>query len=141
MSFRQALASTSPGIYALSADQLAALALSLRSGSDGMRQIHFPECRNITVALTHLGHALNFPDWYGNNLDALMDCLCDPDILAPSMKILLLTGLTNIHSPKGKLQALGEVLGEAAAERARNNMALYILCGEPLPGIPPLPLP
>ena len=25
----------------------------------------------------HIAEALNFPDWYGHNLDALMDCLTD----------------------------------------------------------------
>lgn len=26
-----------------------------------------------------IAEALDFPDWYGNNLDALMDCLTDLD--------------------------------------------------------------
>ena len=31
--------------------------------------------------LKQLGEALNFPDWYGANFDALHDCLTDPDCL------------------------------------------------------------
>ena len=27
----------------------------------------------------HIAEALDFPDWYGHNLDALMDCLTDLD--------------------------------------------------------------
>lgn len=27
----------------------------------------------------HIAEALSFPDWYGHNLDALMDCLTDLD--------------------------------------------------------------
>ena len=30
-------------------------------------------------ALRRLGKALNFPDWYGANFDALIDCLTDPE--------------------------------------------------------------
>lgn len=31
--------------------------------------------------LRPLGEALDFPEWYGANLDALFDCLADPDWL------------------------------------------------------------
>ncbi len=40
------------------------------------------DCGGIATKLElheHIAEALCFPDWYGNNLDALMDCLTDLD--------------------------------------------------------------
>ena len=139
MSLCPLLSSIPAGTYAISAAQLRGIEQLLPTSADAIRTVAFPASRNITVALKHMGRALAFPEWYGNNLDALMDCLCDPDVLAPSTEILLLTGVANIHTPKKTLQALGEVLVDAASERCRNGMPLFILCTDPLPGLPPLP--
>ena len=36
-------------------------------------------CADKTELHARIAEALDFPDWYGHNLDALMDCLTDLD--------------------------------------------------------------
>ena len=41
--------------------------------------IHCGGCADKKELHARLAAALDFPDWYGHNLDALMDCLTDLD--------------------------------------------------------------
>lgn len=41
--------------------------------------IHCDSIKNAEQFHTALAQGLDFPDWYGNNLDALYDCLTDID--------------------------------------------------------------
>jgi RNAse (barnase) inhibitor barstar len=40
-------------------------------------------------ALAAIGDALDFPPWYGRNLDALYDCLTDLSWLPPGLHVLV----------------------------------------------------
>jgi RNAse (barnase) inhibitor barstar len=55
-------------------DALCTLALSL--GLDAVR-IELTDCRTKRDLLARLARALEFPDWFGGNWDALADCLGD----------------------------------------------------------------
>ena len=68
--------------------------------------------------LRPLGEALDFPDWYGANLDALFDCLSDPDWLENG-GVVRLYGLTPLseNDPEGWAELL-DVLQSACAARA-----------------------
>lgn len=43
------------------------------------RTVGLSERENIAELLQALGAALDFPDWYGANFDALFDCLCEAE--------------------------------------------------------------
>lgn len=97
-------------------------------------------CRSLQDALARLGRALNFPDYYGANLDALFDCLTAPDWCGSSGQILLLTGCDHLQQKApGDFARLLEVLDAAAEERRGGRQPLWVLIDTPVPGIAPLP--
>ena len=66
----------------------------------------------------HLARELNFPDWYGGNLDALFDCLT-----AVSEKVTITldeTALTEALGPYA--QRVGKVLVRAAERNPKIHL-------------------
>lgn len=97
-------------------------------------------CRDLGETLREFGQALHLPDWYGANLDALHDCLSDPEWQAERPAILLVRGLEILrHSDPEALSSLIEVLRSAAELRAAQGHPLWILLGTPVRGIATLP--
>ena len=91
-------------------------------------------CQPVHLALVTLGKALHFPAWYGANLDALCDCLSDPDSFpAPDGFLLVLRG----HSQT--LAALADALHAAAEARNTAKTPAWILLLDDLTEIPLLP--
>lgn len=90
--------------------------------------------------LTELGRALHFPTWYGANLDALHDCLTDPDWQKGKRIAIKINGLNGLrqHDPQA-FTTLIEVLASAASERSADKRPLWILLDAPAQGIPALP--
>ena len=90
--------------------------------------------------LKQLGEALNFPDWYGANFDALHDCLTDPDWIAGKGFALFLTGTAGLHKsdPDG-FATLIEVLQAVAGELGMSGTPFWALLDSPARGIPLLP--
>lgn len=97
-------------------------------------------CKNSQEILQELGNACKFPLWYGANLDALHDCLTDPDWQSKKKLILQITGLDALqHSHPDDFSTLIEVLRSAAATRSAENHPLWILLGSPAPDVANLP--
>lgn len=66
----------------------------------------------------HLARELNFPDWYGGNLDALFDCLT-----AVSEEVTITldeTALTEALGPYA--QRVGKVLARAAEKNPKIHL-------------------
>lgn len=90
--------------------------------------------------LRELGASLNFPGWYGANLDALYDCLTDPDVL-PSA-VVLLSGLSRLSTADPEaFSTLIKVLASAADSRRDSGQPLWLLLDTTTPGIPEFPCP
>lgn len=91
--------------------------------------------------LGELGKALDFPDWYGANLDALHDCLTDPAWQGRHGTALLIDGLDSLHKKNPPaFSTLLEVLASAAHEASTGKHPLWILLDTPAPGIAELPV-
>jgi len=90
--------------------------------------------------LAELGEALHFPIWYGANLDALHDCLTDPDWQRGRGIAIQISGLDGLrqHDPQA-FSTLIEVLASAARERSAEKHPLWVLLGTPARGIAVLP--
>lgn len=87
--------------------------------------------------LDELAEALDFPDWFGGNFDALADCLRD---LTSAGGVLLVweSWSTLAEQDPGSFAIAVEVLGERAADPAADPFAV-LLCGEGPPvGVPDL---
>jgi hypothetical protein len=67
-------------------------------------------------ALDAIGVALNFPAWYGRNLDALHDCLVDLSWQDPDEHVLVWAGHRQLQAadPEG-YRAVLAVLDDAAS--------------------------
>lgn len=97
--------------------------------------------REKDLALRDLGRALNFPDWYGTNFDALFDCLTDPDWQPAPGHVLLISGLDALQCAEPEnFSTLIEVFRAAADSRRDAGTPLWILVDIAAPGIPPVPV-
>lgn len=128
------------GLYHAPAARHPRLAEAAVSGLHPCRTAAVASCRTIAEALERLGKDLAFPDYYGSNLDALHDCLTDPDWQAEAGLVLLIQGLGALRSgdPEG-FSRLIEVLSSAAADRAEANIPCWIILDTPARGVPKLP--
>ena len=82
-----------------------------------MRKKYVIDCDKMTdraSAHAHIAEALGFPEYYGNNLDALFDCLTD--MRACDIKIINSGGLNKLEEYGGALMA---VFKEAASSNDR----------------------
>lgn len=93
--------------------------------------------------LKKIGEDLGFPPWYGANLDALHDCLTDPDWPASGtttgylIEILGLEAFCRQHP--ADFAALLEVLRSAAEIRRQDGTPFWLLVDSPTADLPPLP--
>jgi len=56
------------------------------------RHVVRPGARSKSAALAAIGEAMGFPGYYGQNLDALYDCLTDLSWLPPGEHVLVWEG-------------------------------------------------
>jgi hypothetical protein len=96
--------------------------------------------KSLRGVLRRLGETLDFPDWYGGNLDALVDCLCDAELAAGRSPKIAIAGLAALqaHDPEGFASLLA-ALGAASEERTAAGRSLSVLIDVAAPGLPLLP--
>lgn len=128
------------GLYHAPAKRLERLASTALAALQPCRQVALGECRTLEAALQTLGKSLAFPEWYGANLDALYDCLTDPDWQSERGLVLLLSGLDTLRSgdPEGFSQLI-EVLTTACEARADADLPCWIILDTPARGVTKLP--
>lgn len=142
---RDSLFSQAPraGTYRLATIDAQALATTARHHNFTLLTAELSGEKSLANVLAKLGGALGFPDWYGSNLDALHDCLTDPDWQGPGHSkgtIVVLTGLETLHAKHpGDFANLVAVL-QSACETWRHDgypfWALVEACGGDLPLLP-----
>ena len=110
------------------------------SGSPVKSRADVAGLKSLRGVLRRLGDALDFPDWYGGNLDALVDCLCDAEQASGCCPTIAIAGLATLqaHAPEGFASLLA-ALGAATEERAGAGRPLAVLLDLDLPGLPSLP--
>lgn len=126
--------STRAGLYYLAAEHHQAVAR--QASCLGFRLLHadLSACRTNAEMLTELGRAFDFPEWYGANLDALFDCLTDPDWQADPGHVLLISGF----APKDPGTLL-EALSAAAEEQRTAGHPFWILVDTSAHDLPAFP--
>ncbi len=78
-------------------------------------------------ALDAIGAALNFPSWYGRNLDALYDCLVDLSWQPAGEHVLIWTGYRELEAadPAG-YRAVVSALDDAAAANSERPLSVLL---------------
>lgn len=96
--------------------------------------------RTLRGALRKLAGGLAFPAWFGHNLDALFDCLTDPEGFAAADTLLTLSGLHSLaKADPAACAALLEVLRAASDSLRDEKRRCIILIDSPLADLAPLP--
>jgi hypothetical protein len=116
------------GVHALGHRVPAALAKSAAQRGERWIEIDLAAAADRDAALRVLGTALDFPDYYGANLDALADCLSElPDHDASPGWSILLLGFTRAPALTAHdRRALLEIGRDAAEDFAQRGRALRV---------------
>ncbi|WP_374327083.1 barstar family protein [Azonexus sp.] len=107
---------------------------------DADLDVDLDTCREARQLLDRLGIALDFPDWYGGNFDALADCLADPDWRDGTATLIRLSGLTRFsqQSPADYALLLA-VLDAACQARSEEGAPLAVILEDGPETLPPWP--
>jgi RNAse (barnase) inhibitor barstar len=85
------------------------------------------ECRNKASLLRTLGLAMRFPAWFGNNWDALADCITDMSWLPAAGYVIVLQRAKCMQNNANEdfLTAL-DILSEAADDWSARNVPMWV---------------
>lgn len=128
------------GLYRLPPGRRPAIEQSAGQHHLRLRVADLSCCRSTAAVLRQLGTALDFPDWYGANFDALFDCLTDPEWQPAAGHVLLICGGDAFEQsdPEGYAVLL-EVLRSAADTRRETGQPFWILIDTPARDVATLP--
>jgi hypothetical protein len=77
--------------------------------------VQLDDTEDIEDALTRIGSAMKFPEWYGVNLDALYDCLTDLSWQETGSTVIVLSGCDALRAAAPEAwDGLMSVFGGAA---------------------------
>ena len=128
------------GVYHLSAHGQPAAVRAAEANGMAVFRVNLAHARDKDEMLAALGHALQFPAWYGHNFDALMDCLTDLSWRPADGYLILLEHCDGIHGrAEADFVAALQVFGAAAEEWRKQNTPFWCLVDMLADGIAWLP--
>lgn len=134
--FRQA------GIYRLADGDRGALLTAAEQAGLACYEADLGDTTEIRPLLARLGRQLGFPEWYGNNFDALKDCLSDLSWRGEAGYLLLLAGDGALPVANASaFQTLNEVFALVIDEWRAQGVAMWVvydLRGDGLATLPTL---
>lgn len=108
--------------------------------------VNCDRARSRSAVLRAIAKAVDFPEFFGSNMDSLYDCLCDTVL---DQKVGLFLWLHNLHTGEPELAADAKAITDVCAdvlEFASNNDRYFAFAiehagkhPEPEPGIAPTP--
>jgi RNAse (barnase) inhibitor barstar len=111
------------------ASALCAFATSL---GFGCVRIDLAGCRDKGDFLTRVAVALEFPEWFGGNWDALFDCLTDLSWRPAAGHLLVLENAGELRDEAPEVfAATVAILGDAAVAWRGRNVAFRVFVGLP----------
>ena len=93
----------------------------------------------MPAILAAFGEALNFPEWYGANLDALKDCLTDFSWHEAAGYVLIVAGADTLHATGAPFRQLNEVLSAAIEEWRTQGVPFWVFYDLRANGLATLP--
>jgi RNAse (barnase) inhibitor barstar len=83
-------------------------------------------CRDADAAMPEIADALRFPEWFGENLDALADCLSDLSWFPAEGYVLLLEHTAEWRAQEPEtLEAVLEILNQTAERWAEDRVPFW----------------
>ncbi|MEO8742133.1 MAG: barstar family protein [Lysobacteraceae bacterium] len=117
---------TSTGVYLVEDDDLGVLEASARNTDLVVRRIDLHGCINKDDLLQRIAAALAFPPGFGNNWDALSDCVRDLGWLPGQGYVLLFGHLGNLRdASEDDFDTLLDVFDEAAETWAEQGVRFW----------------
>lgn len=96
--------------------------------------------RNRDEMLAAVGHALRFPEWFGQNWDALTDCLLDMGWLPATGYVIILDHCDGIHGrAEADFVTLMQTFQQAAETWREDDVPFWCLVDMQADGIAWLP--
>jgi len=80
----------------------------------GFFSVDLQRVTNVPGLIKALKRDLNFPDWFGNNLDALYDCLTDLSWHPASGYVITISGSERLSANPTSFAVFNEILASAA---------------------------
>lgn len=103
-------------------------------------RIDLGQAKDKASMLAAIARAMDFPDWFGHNLDALADCLCDMGWRPAEGYVVLLEHCDPIHGyAEEDFVAALEIFGQAAEEWREQGIPFWCLVDMQADGIAWLP--
>lgn len=103
---------------------------ALRSATDDLGLCFFSvdlqRSSNVPGFIKALKRDLDFPDWFGNNLDALHDCLTDFSWRPAPGYVITLSGTEKLSANPTSLAILNEVIASAVEEWQKRNIPFWV---------------
>jgi RNAse (barnase) inhibitor barstar len=97
-----------------------------------VQAIDLRACTDTDAVLREIAETLEFPDWFGGNLDALADCLNDLSWLAAPGYLLVLEHIGAWREQAAEdVEAVVEILQDAAARWGADDVPFWAML--PLP--------
>lgn len=118
--------SAQTGIFRLDRKDLPALQAAARELGQAFYLVDLSHARNVPGFIKAMRRDLQFPEWFGGNLDALNDCLTDFSWRPASGYVIALSGSEMLRATPTSLATLNEVLSCAVEEWERRDVPFRI---------------
>ena len=118
--------SAQTGIFRLDRKDLPALQAAARELGQAFYLVDLSHARNVPGFIKAMRRDLQFPEWFGGNLDALNDCLTDFSWRPASGYVIALSGSEMLRATPTSLATLNEVLSCAVEEWERRDIPFRI---------------
>ena len=114
------------GIFKLAIHDLPALKEAAEELGQAFFTVDLHQAQNVPGFIKAFKNGINFPEWFGDNLDALYDCLTDLSWHPASGYVITLSGAQLLTSNPTSFAALNEVLASVVEEWETRNIPFRI---------------
>lgn len=128
------------GIYHLPESGRAAVRRAAEAAGLACFEVDVGGADRIDAVLAALGRGLDFPEWYGHNLDALKDCLTDFSWCEAAGYIIVIAHAEGLQAADpAAFKALNDVFSAAIAEWRSQDSPLWVFYDLRSDGLATLP--
>ncbi|HLA34953.1 MAG TPA: barstar family protein [Rhodocyclaceae bacterium] len=128
------------GVYHLPHGDIQALTSGAQAAGCLVQHVDLAQARTKSEMLAQIGKTLGFPDWFGQNWDALLDCLLDMAWRPAEAYVTVLDRCDGVHGyAESDFVVLMQIFQTAAAEWREQNVPFWCLVDMQADGIAWLP--